>query len=189
MMRNIIAALLCATLLIPMTASAKKKTVTIKVIETSDVHGCFFPDDFINRKPLKGTLARVMTYVEELRKTHGKNVILVDNGDILQGQPTCYYYNYIKTDLPNVAAEVINYMGYDAETFGNHDVETGHAVVCLYHLFKCLVGDGEERVASEHGLDHVIIFFDRPLREVGVLLYCLIRLFLSVSFGDLIAEA
>ena len=128
MMRNIIAALLCATLLIPMTASAKKKTVTIKVIETSDVHGCFFPDDFINRKPLKGTLARVMTYVEELRKTHGKNVILVDNGDILQGQPTCYYYNYIKTDLPNVAAEVINYMGYDAETFGNHDVETGHAV-------------------------------------------------------------
>ncbi len=116
--------------LIPMvsTAKTKTKTVTIKVIETSDVHGCFFPYDFINRKPLKGSLARVMTYVSQLREQYGKNVILVDNGDILQGQPTCYYCNYVKPEIPNVAAEVINYMGYDAQTFGNHDVETGHAV-------------------------------------------------------------
>ena len=127
-MKKILAALLCLTLFYPMTSDAKKKTVTIKVVETSDVHGCFFPYDFINRKPLKGTLARVMTYVEDLRKTHGENVILVDNGDILQGQPTCYYSNYIKPEVINVAADVINYMGYDAETFGNHDVETGHTV-------------------------------------------------------------
>lgn len=110
------------------TAKTKTKTVTIKVVETSDVHGCFFPYDFINRKPLKGSLARVMTYVSQLREQYGKNVILVDNGDILQGQPTCYYCNYVKPEIPNVAAEVINYMGYDAQTFGNHDVETGHAV-------------------------------------------------------------
>ena len=112
----------------PMKSIAKDKTVTLKVIETSDVHGHFFPIDFINRKPLDGTLARVMTHVKSLRAQHGKNVILLDNGDILQGQPTCYYCNYIKPDIPNVAAEVINYMGYDAETIGNHDVETGHAV-------------------------------------------------------------
>lgn len=30
--------------------------------------------------------------------------------------------------MPNVAASVINYMGYDAQTVGNHDIETGHAV-------------------------------------------------------------
>lgn len=107
---------------------AKVKRVTIRVIETSDVHGCFFPYDFINRKPKDGTLARVSTYVNKLRKQYGDNVILLDNGDILQGQPTCYYYNYVKTDEPNIAAQIINYMKYDAETFGNHDVETGHAV-------------------------------------------------------------
>ncbi|MDO4934492.1 MAG: 5'-nucleotidase C-terminal domain-containing protein, partial [Prevotella sp.] len=44
------------------------------------------------------------------------------------GQPTCYYYNYVTTDVPNVAAEIVNYMGYDVQTFGNHDVETGHKV-------------------------------------------------------------
>ena len=30
--------------------------------------------------------------------------------------------------MPNIAAEVVNYLGYDAQTMGNHDVETGHAV-------------------------------------------------------------
>ena len=104
------------------------QTVTIKVIQTSDVHGSFFPYDFINRKDKKGSLARVSTYVKQARKTYGKNVILLDNGDILQGQPTCYYCNFIKPEMPNLAASVINYMGYDAQTVGNHDVETGHAV-------------------------------------------------------------
>ncbi len=107
---------------------AKTKTVNIRVIQTSDVHGCFFPYDFIDRKPQEGSLARAYTYINRLRGEYGRNLLLLDNGDILQGQPTCYYCNFVKPDLPNVAAEVINYMGYDAQTVGNHDVETGHAV-------------------------------------------------------------
>lgn len=107
---------------------AETKKVSLRIVGTTDVHGCFFPYDFIERKPKKGTLARVSSYVKKLRESYGNNVILIDNGDILQGQPTCYYYNYIDTEATNIAADVINYMGYDAEAFGNHDVETGHAV-------------------------------------------------------------
>ena len=118
-------ALLCLT---TMTMAKKDKTVTLKLVETSDVHGAFFPYDFTEQKPMKGTMARVSTYLKKQRKEYGKNLILLDNGDILQGQPTCYYTNFVKTDQPNIAAEVINYLGYDAQTFGNHDVETGHAV-------------------------------------------------------------
>ncbi len=107
---------------------AQSKTVELRVIETSDIHGCFFPYDFINRKPASGSMARISSYVKELRKAYGDNVLLLDNGDILQGQPTCYYFNYMKPEVENVAASVVNYMKYDAETMGNHDVETGHAV-------------------------------------------------------------
>ena len=122
----------------PAMAKQKTKTVRLRFIETSDVHGSFFPYDFINRQPKRGTLARVSSYVSKLRKEMGKNVILVDNGDILQGQPTCYYYNFIDTLSPNVAAEVVNYMKYDAQTFGNHDVETGHSVYDKWiHDVKC----------------------------------------------------
>ena len=107
---------------------AKQKTIRIKVIETSDVHGSFFPYDFITRNPKAGTMARVSSYVNAMREEFGENLILLDNGDILQGQPTCYYSNFIDTESPNIAAEVTNYLKYDAQTIGNHDVEPGHAV-------------------------------------------------------------
>lgn len=120
---------LCLTMTYIMTpAMAEIKKTTLRIVETSDVHGCFFPYDFIERKPMRGTLARVCSYVNRLRRQYGDNVILLENGDILQGQPTCYYYNYINTAATNIAADVANYMRYDAQTFGNHDMETGHAV-------------------------------------------------------------
>lgn len=106
----------------------------IKIIHTTDVHGSFFPYDFINSCKRKGSLARVSTYVKKLRKEYGERLLLLDGGDILQGQPTCYYCNYINTEKTNVAARVINLMKYDAETIGNHDIETGHKVYDKYCL-------------------------------------------------------
>lgn len=105
------------------------KTVRLKVIETSDVHGHFFPYDFMERKPLQGTLVRVNTYVERQRRLFGRdNLLLIDNGDILQGQPCVYWSNFVMPENTNLAARVVNYMQYDAETVGNHDVEPGHKV-------------------------------------------------------------
>ena len=104
------------------------KSVTLRIVETSDVHGAFFPYDFTERRPMSGTMARVSSYVKRQRKEMGDRLILLENGDILQGQPTCYYTNFVATDKPNIAAEVVNYLKYDAQTFGNHDVEVGHKV-------------------------------------------------------------
>lgn len=107
---------------------AQTKTINLRIVETSDVHGYFFPYDFVERKPLDGTLMRVNTYVNKLRKEYGDNLLLIDNGDILQGQPTCYWSNYVMTTDQNIAAKMVNYMRYDAETVGNHDIEPGHDV-------------------------------------------------------------
>lgn len=126
-MRNRLYALcLALTLISPI--MAQQKTLRLRVIETSDVHGRYFPYDFINRKEVGGSLARVSTYVNQLREEYGDRVILLDNGDFLQGQPICYYYNYVDTTSTHVAAQLLNYMRYDAATMGNHDVETGHSV-------------------------------------------------------------
>ena len=107
---------------------SQTQTVKMKVVETSDIHGHFFPYDFIERTPLKGTLARVSTYVERQREEYGDRLLLVDNGDILQGQPCVYWTNYVMPEEENLAASVVNYLRYDAEAVGNHDVETGHKV-------------------------------------------------------------
>ena len=113
-----------------MSAMAKtEKTVRLKVVETSDVHGYFFPYDFMeNGRPIKGTLARVNTYVNQLRQEYGDHLLLIDNGDILQGQPTNYWSNFVAIDRENIAAQVVNYMHYDCQTVGNHDIEPGHQV-------------------------------------------------------------
>ena len=68
-MKQILTALLLA-LTFNSQAMAQQKTIKIRVVETSDVHGCFFPYDFINRKPKAGSLARVSSYVDSLRQEY-----------------------------------------------------------------------------------------------------------------------
>ena len=115
-------------MLLSTTAQPVTKTVKLKVIETSDVHGHFFPWDFMNNKPIDGTLTRANTYIKKQRQQYGDRLLLIDNGDILQGQPCVYWSNYVMPEDENLAASVINYMKYDAETVGNHDIEPGHKV-------------------------------------------------------------
>ena len=110
------------------TINAQEHTIKLKIVQTSDIHGNFFPYDFINRKAWGGSLARVHAFAKEQRKTFGENLILLDNGDILQGQPSVYYYNFIDTVSSHLCADMLNFMRYDAANMGNHDIETGHAV-------------------------------------------------------------
>lgn len=107
---------------------AQEKEVKLKIVQTSDVHGNYYPYDFIHRREAAGSLARVHAFVQKKREIYKENLILLDNGDILQGQPTAYYYNYIDTVAPHLAAEMMSFMGYNAGNMGNHDVETGRAV-------------------------------------------------------------
>lgn len=107
-------------------SAAKEQKVTLHILESSDVHGAFFPWDFINKRPTQGSMARLSTFVSRTRKENPGQVILLENGDILQGQPLNYYYNYIATKEQNIASKVVNYLNYDAQNWGNHDVETAH---------------------------------------------------------------
>lgn len=100
-----------------------------KIISTGDVHGMLFPYDFTTLSPAPGSLARVSAYVESQRAVMGEDsVLLLDNGDMLQGQPAVYLYNFIETGTAHPVARVMKRMRYDAMTIGNHDIETGHPV-------------------------------------------------------------
>jgi 2',3'-cyclic-nucleotide 2'-phosphodiesterase / 3'-nucleotidase len=99
----------------------------ITIFETTDIHGADLPYDFIEKVPLNSSLASVFSYIKQVRMK-GDATFLLDDGDNLQGQPEVYYYNFIDTVSSHLNSEVMNFMGYDAGTVGNHDVETGHAV-------------------------------------------------------------
>lgn len=105
-----------------------KRTTRLKIIATSDVHGCFMPYDFIENKPASGSLARACTYINNMRKHYGNRLILLDCGDMLQGQPICHYFNSTKNGEMNIASRAINYLKFDACAIGNHDLATGNDV-------------------------------------------------------------
>ncbi len=125
MIKNIFLKLGLTLLIISVSFS---QTVKVKIIETSDVHSAVFPYDLINDRPSNFSLAHISAYLKEQRADTNQIVFLLDNGDILQGDPTAYYYNFEKTDTLHLIADVMNYLKYDAATVGNHDIETGHEV-------------------------------------------------------------
>jgi len=123
-MRNFSAIFL---ILILLASCSKPRSITINILETTDLHGTIFPHDFIHNDTLTHSLAQVSHLVRQLRDEN-PNLVLLDNGDVIQGSPAVYYYNFVDTAGKHLIARIFNYMGYDAATIGNHDIEAGHQV-------------------------------------------------------------
>ena len=97
----------------------------ITILGTSDLHGNIWGFSYEDSKETANNgMARVYTYVEEVRKEN-PNTILIDAGDDIQGTiMTDDIYN--KTpDEEHPVITAMNYMGYDAMTLGNHEFNWG----------------------------------------------------------------
>ncbi|MDR2084025.1 MAG: bifunctional metallophosphatase/5'-nucleotidase [Bacteroidales bacterium] len=101
---------------------------TVEIIATSDVHGAIFPIDLVMDKEDVPSLTHIFSYIRMQRNLSDREILLIDNGDYLQGNPIVYYYNFINKDDVHIGAQVFNDMGYDCMCIGNHDFEAGHSV-------------------------------------------------------------
>ncbi|MEE4197243.1 MAG: bifunctional metallophosphatase/5'-nucleotidase [Bacteroidales bacterium] len=126
--KQIISVISALLLIISLSCTREKKPekISIYLIETSDIHGAIFDYDFIINRNSNTSLSKISSYIKDLKAI--ENVVLLDNGDILQGQPVVYYSNYENVEEEHICSQVMNYMEYDAATVGNHDIEAGHAV-------------------------------------------------------------
>lgn len=97
---------------------------TLYILQTTDVHGRIYPYNYFTDQPAPYGLARAFTKISEYRQQH-QNVLLIDTGDLLQGTPLAYYFNKVENARLNPLILTLNYMGYDAFTVGNHDIEQG----------------------------------------------------------------
>ena len=99
---------------------AQNNDLTLKLIETTDVHGNFLGYDFMKDSPINNGLNKVYSYVKSQRELLGENqVMLLDAGDVLQGQPCVYYANFVDTLAEkHLAADVFNFMRYDVGAYG-----------------------------------------------------------------------
>ena len=98
---------------------------TITILETSDVHTYVMPWDYFTATANeKVGLAKVATLVTQERAANPCS-LLVDNGDTIQGSPLGSRYALVDTTSKHPMAVVMNKMGYDAMTTGNHEFNYG----------------------------------------------------------------
>ena len=99
-------------------AKTKKQLV---VLHTNDVHSCIMPlNENLDNKDLagRGGFVRRVNMIKEQRALH-PDLLFFDSGDFSQGSG---YYTLFKGD---VEVGLMNQMGYDAVTIGNHEFDFG----------------------------------------------------------------
>ena len=95
--------------------SCAPKETSLTFIETTDTHGRY--DEFANDAH----------HIKKMKAELGDKLILLDNGDDLQGTVFQYCANH-DAEHPNLVSQVLNYFPYDAVCVGNHDIEAGRKV-------------------------------------------------------------
>lgn len=106
----------------------KEKSGDVVILYTTDVHGYVLPYDFTKQRPSEASLANASTIIKEVREEYGRDMLLFDAGDLYQGTPSMYYYNYHSVDEMHLATRVVNYLQYDGLVVGNHDLEAGEDI-------------------------------------------------------------
>ncbi|WP_164659857.1 bifunctional UDP-sugar hydrolase/5'-nucleotidase [Tropicibacter sp. Alg240-R139] len=114
-----------------LTAGMAAAEYKLTILHTNDFHSRFEPiskydsgcgaEDNAEGKCFGGS-ARLVTAIAEARERAG-NSILVDGGDQFQGS---LFYTYYKG---KIAAEMMNKLGYDGMTVGNHEFDDGPEVL------------------------------------------------------------
>ena len=114
--------LLCSLLL---ALQSPPDTAHVVIVATTDVHGRALGWDYVRDTPAPGGLSRVATALETLRARYPGMLVLVDAGDLLQGNPFATFYGRYDPRQPNPIVDAMNALQYDVVTPGNHDFDFG----------------------------------------------------------------
>src|SRR5213078_3910045 len=109
----------------PPSASPVSDTAHVVIVATTDVHGRVLGWDYVRDAPAPGGLSRAATILENLRTQYPGIVVLVDAGDLLQGNPLATFYGRFDKRQPQPIVDAMNALQYDVVTPGNHDFDFG----------------------------------------------------------------
>ena len=117
-----------ATMSTGLPALATAAELTLRILETTDVHMNLLAWDYYQDKPTdEYGLARTISLVKAAR-AEARNSLLFDNGDLLQGSPLGDWVARVRPLPPgevHPAYKVLNALGVDAANIGNHEFNYG----------------------------------------------------------------
>ncbi len=98
----------------------------IFIAATTDVHGRLRGWDYQTDRPDSARgLARAATVVDSLRREHPDRVVLVDAGDLFQGNPLTFVASRVDPQPQHPVIAAMNVLRYDAAVIGNHEFNYG----------------------------------------------------------------
>jgi 2',3'-cyclic-nucleotide 2'-phosphodiesterase/3'-nucleotidase/5'-nucleotidase len=101
-------------------------SVDLVIATTTDVHGRLRAwDYYANQSEAVRGLTRAATIVDSARAANPGRVILLDAGDLLQGNPLAYVAARVSSNRTNPVIAAMNAMHYDAAAIGNHEYNYG----------------------------------------------------------------
>ena len=106
-------------------AAPLQDTAHVVLVATTDIHGHATDWDYARQRPFAGGLVRVATVVDSLKALYPGEVVVVDAGDLLQGDAFASYFARVKPHDPHPLIEAMNLTGYDVATPGNHEFDWG----------------------------------------------------------------
>jgi len=99
------------------------KKVEFSILATSDIHGYLFPTSYRNPDFSQLGLSKLASIIQ--KKRQDKPILLIENGDFIQGSPLTFYHQKFFADQPNPMIAAANHLKYDAAIFGNHEFNYG----------------------------------------------------------------
>lgn len=110
----------------PPPESERPDSLDLVIASTTDVHGWLRAWNYYDDAPDSARgLTRAATIVDSVRAANPARVVLVDAGDLLQGNPLAYVAARIARDSVHPVVAAMNAMGYDAAAIGNHEFNYG----------------------------------------------------------------
>jgi len=141
--------------ILPATVVAEDSSYTFAVLSTTDMHGRSTLRDVATQQEDLNNMARVATIVKAQEEKYGKdNILIIDNGDTIQGNLVAQYAINQETDQKNPMIAAMEAIGYDVWVMGNHefnfgplqrDTQVGYAAEAGIHTLAAnitLVEDG-----------------------------------------------
>jgi 2',3'-cyclic-nucleotide 2'-phosphodiesterase/3'-nucleotidase/5'-nucleotidase len=126
----------------PAPAPAASDSARVVIVATTDVHGRVLGWDYVRDAPAPGGLARAASIVESLRAQYPDQVVLLDAGDLIEGNPFATYFAERDSQRPHPLVDALGAMQYDAATPGNHEFDFG------LDLLARVTGDATYRYVS-----------------------------------------
>ncbi|HEY6059485.1 MAG TPA: 5'-nucleotidase C-terminal domain-containing protein [Gemmatimonadales bacterium] len=100
-------------------------TAHVVIVATTDVHGRVLGWDYVRDRASRGGLSRAAAILTTLRAQYPGEVLLVDAGDLLEGNPFAKYFGRVERRRPDPVVDALNALQYDVATPGNHDFDFG----------------------------------------------------------------